>query len=185
MARDDTFLDRMSERVMDLESPAYGDERERAVIMESGHFGMTVGLYVGLVGAFVASLFGLILLPVLLLVLTVLPSAAYQWYARKRGVDPNRLAEKSVARSTMWGFVIFGSGMALTFAGMACTVFAGQPLLTAPQLEVVPGEGFLGGMAQGAVVGGILGGLATVVGGVLSYRRANRKAMDGDVGAVE
>jgi hypothetical protein len=63
----------------------------------------------------------------------------------------------------------------LTFAAMAYTVFAGQPILTAPSIEVTPGEGFLGGMAQGAVVGGILGGLAAIIGGVRSFRRANRR----------
>ena len=57
---------------------------------------------------------------------------------------------------------------------MAYTVFAGQPLISPPQFDVTPGEGFLGGMAQGAVVGGMIGGAAAIIGGVSGYRGANR-----------
>ena len=63
MTRRRNVLDRVAERVMDLDSPAYGDERERAVFMESNSFGLTSGFYVGLLGAVVASIFGLVLLP--------------------------------------------------------------------------------------------------------------------------
>lgn len=175
MSRRRNVLDRMADRVMDLESPAYGDERERSVVMESSTFGVTAGLYVGLAGALVASLVGLVLLPVALLVMTVLPSAAAFWYARGRGVNLHELAENAGARSTMLGIAVSGAAMVLTFAAMAYTVFAGESLLPAPSLEVTPGEGFVGGLAQGAVVGGMIGGLAAIVGGVHSFRRANRR----------
>lgn len=175
MTRKRNVLDRAAERVMDLDSPAYGDERERAVFMESSSFGLTTGLYLGVLGAVVASIFGLVLLPVALLVMTILPSAAAMWYAKRRGVNPQELAENAGARSTMVGIVVYGAAMVLTFAAMSYTVFAGQPVLPAPSLEVVPGEGFVGGMAQGAVIGGVLGGGAAIVGGVVSFRRANRQ----------
>ena len=35
MERNRDVLDRAADRVMDLDSPAWGDERERAVFMES------------------------------------------------------------------------------------------------------------------------------------------------------
>lgn len=161
---------------MDLDSPAYGDERERSVFMESNAFGLTVGLYAGLLGAVIAAAFGQFLLPTALLVLTsVLPSLAALWYAQRRGVNPQKLAESAGARSTMVGIVVFGAGMVLTFAAMAFTVFAGHPLISPLQFDVTPGEGFVGGMAQGAVVGGMIGGAAAIIGGVSGYRRANRR----------
>lgn len=169
-----TALDRVAERVMDLDSPAYGDERERAVVMESSTFGLTTGLYAGVLGAVVAAVLGLVLLPAALLVLTVLPAFAARWYAGRRGVDLRRLAELAGARSTVIGIAVGGAGTVLTFAAMAYTVVAGHPLVALPSFEVTPGEGFLGGMAQGALVGGIIGGLAGIIGGVRSYRRANR-----------
>ena len=169
------FLDRFAERVMDLDSPAYGDERERAVSMEASTFGLTAGLYIGLLSAALSSLFGLLLLPVFLLLLSVLPSAMAAWYARRQGVNLHKLAENAGSRSTMVAITIYGVVLMLTFAAMAYTVFAGQPIISAPPIEVTPGEGFLGGMAQGAVIGGILGGLAAVVGGARSFRRANHR----------
>ncbi|PPB50362.1 hypothetical protein C4K88_00090 [Arthrobacter pityocampae] len=167
-------LDRVAERIMDLDSPAYGDERERAVFMEASTFGLTTALYAGLVSAFLASVFGFLLLPVVLLVVTLLPSGAAVWYARRRNVNVQMLAETAGARSTMVSTVVFGAMMTLTFAAMAYTIFAGQPLLTISRIEVTPGEGFFGGMAQGAVVGGMIGGLAAIIGSLLSFRRANR-----------
>lgn len=175
MTRRQSMLDRMAERVMDLDSPAYGDERERAVFMEASTFGLTTGLYVGLLGAVVSSLFGLILLPVALLMMTILPAAATSWYARRRGVDVQKLVDRAGDRTTMINVVTTGSAMVLTSALMSYTVFTGDPLLTPPSFDVTPGEGFWGGLAQGAVVGGMLGGLAAVVGGVIGFRRGQRR----------
>jgi len=180
MTRRRNLLDRWTERVMDLDSPAYGDERERAVSMESSAFGLTAGLYVGLLAALVASLFGLILLPVVLLAVTVVPSVAALWYASRRNVNLQKLAENAGARSTMVGITIYGVAMVLTFTAMTYTVLTGEPMLPTPSLEVAPGEGFLGGMAEGAVVGGMIGGLAAIVGGVRSFRRASRRRTERD-----
>lgn len=175
-----SMLDRVAGRMMDLDSPAYGDERERAVFMEASSFGLTIGLYAGLLSALVASVFGFVLLPVVLLVVTILPAAAAVWYARRREVDVTKLAENAGARSTMVTIVVFGAVMVLTFAAMTYTVFTGLPLLPAPRLEVTPGEGFFGGMAQGAVIGGMIGGLAAIIGGILSFRRAHRHPDESD-----
>ncbi|WP_228529086.1 hypothetical protein [Arthrobacter gandavensis] len=167
-------LDRAAEKIMDWESPAYGDERERSVFMESNAFGLTVGLYSGLLGAVIAAGFGLFLLPTALLVLTgVVPSLAAVWYARRHGVNPRQLADNAGARFTMVGIVVFGIGMVLVFAAMAYAVFTGHPLINPLRFTLTPGEGFVGGMAQGAVVGGMIGGAAAVAGGISGYRRAN------------
>lgn len=176
MMRRRNMLDRAAERVMDLDSPAYGDERERAMLMESSTFGLASGVYVGLLGAVVASIFGLVLLSVALLVMAGLPVMAVLWYARRRDVDLQELADKAGARSTMISVVVLGVAMVLTFAAMASMVFTGQPMLPTPSLQVTPGEGVLGGMIQGAVVGGMLGGLAAIVGGIRSFRGINRRS---------
>lgn len=174
MNQRNSVFDRWSDRVMDLDSPAYGDERERTVFMEASSFGLTIGLYAGLAGSVVSAAFGLILVPTVLLALTILPAAATQWYARRRGVHLNTLAEEGGAKSTLVNMVAVCTVIALTFAAMTYTVFAGQPLLPFPSVTVTPGEGLLGGMAQGAVVGGMVGAVAGIIGSVVSYRKANR-----------
>lgn len=183
MTRRRTVLDRLSDRVMDLDSPAYGDERERAVFMEASSFGLTTGLLAGVLGASVSALFGLVLLPIALLVVTLLPAGAAVWYAKRRGVDLQELADRAGARSTLVYAFVLGGGAVLTFAAMTWTVFTGEGLIPPPSVDVVPGEGFLGGMAQGAVIGGVLGGLAAIVGTVLARRKAGRGPAAGDRGA--
>jgi hypothetical protein len=175
MTRDKTALDRMADRVMDLDSRAYGDERERAVFMESSSFGLTTALYLGLFGAIVSAVLGLVLVPVLLLAMVILPGAAAAWYARRRGVDLQQLAENAGERSTMIALVSFGAGTVLTFGAMSYSVISGDPLLSPPSIDVTFGDGFAGGAAQGALVGGMIGGLAAVAGVVHSYRRASRR----------
>ena len=175
MNQRNSVFDRLSDRVMNLDSPAYGDERERTVYMEASSFGLAIGLYAGLAGAVVSAAFGLFLLPTVLLGLTILPAAATQWYARRRGVHLNALAEESGARSTLVTMVVVCALMALAFAAMTYTVFAGQPLLPFPSFSVTPGDGLLGGAAQGAVVGGMVGAVAGIIGSILSYRKANRR----------
>ncbi|AVZ38449.1 MULTISPECIES: hypothetical protein [unclassified Dietzia] len=174
MTQRDSVFDRWSDRVMNLDSPVYGDERERTVFMEASSFGLTIGLYAGLAGAVVSAAFGLILLPVVLLALTILPAAATQWYAWRRGVHLNALVERSGARSAMVTMVGGCALVALVFAAMTVTVFAGQPLLPTPSVTLTPGQGPLGGAAQGAVIGGMIGAVAGMIGSVVSYRKARR-----------
>lgn len=186
MMRRRNMLDRMAERVMDLDSPAYGDERERVVFMEANSFGLTIGLYLGFLGAAVASLFGLVLLPVALLVMAYCPSMVAAWYATRRGVDFKKVVEDATARSAtdarslMITTVTLGATTVLTFAAMAYTVFTGQPVLPTPSLGVTPGEGILGATVRGAIIGAMigamLGGLAAIVGSVRDFRRTRRQA---------
>lgn len=175
MNQRNSVFDRLTDRVMNLDSPAYGDERERTVFMEASSFGLTIGLYAGLVGSVVSAAFGLFLVPTVLLALTILPAAATQWYARRRGVHLNALAEESGAKSTLVTMVAVCALIGLTFAAMTYTVFAGQPLLPFPSFTVTPGDGLLGGAASGAVVGGMVGAVAGIIGSVFSYRKANRE----------
>lgn len=180
MERNRDVLDRAADRVMDLDSPAWGDERERAVFMESSSFGLTTGLYAGHLGAVIASLFGLVLLPVTLLLLANLPAVATIWYAKRRNVDLQKLAEDAGARSTMLNALFFGIAMVVTCAALAYTVFTGHSVLPTPSLAAAWDVGFFRGLAQGAVVGGTLGALAAMVGAVLSYRRASRQRRAGN-----
>jgi hypothetical protein len=168
------MLDRFAGRMMDLDSPAYGDERERAVVMEASSFGLLMGLYAGLLSALLASVFGFVLLPVILLVGTILPLAAALWYAKRRGVSMEQLTENTAAKSTMVHTVVFGAVGMLTFAAMTYTVFTGLALLPLSHFDVTSGEGAWVGAIRGGVIGGMLGSLATIIGGTLSFRRAHR-----------
>lgn len=112
--------------------------------------------------------------------MTVLPAAAASWYAKRRGVDMQALAESASTRSTLMGLLGVGATAVLTFAALTYTVFTGQPLLTAPSLDVTVGEGALGGAAQGAVVAALVGGVAAVVVGLVKLRRAKPDEVPGD-----
>lgn len=168
------MLDRFAGRMMDLDSPAYGDERERAVVMEASSFGLLMGVYGGLLSALVASVVGFVLLPLVLLAGTILPSAAALWYAKRREVSMEQLAETNAATTTMVHTVVFGAVGVLTFAAMTYTVFTGLGLLPVPRFDVTSGEGAWGGAVRGGVIGGMLGSLGVIIGGALSFRRAHR-----------
>lgn len=87
MTRKDSRLEKAASRIMDLDSPAYGDERERAVSMEARAYGITVGIYLSLVVALVSAILGQVLLAVVLLLTMSLPNWAAIWYARRHDVD--------------------------------------------------------------------------------------------------
>ena len=171
-------LSRLAAHVMHLDSPAYGDERERAVCMESNSFGLTIGIYLGLTLAIITSVFGLLFVPPLILAMTIIPSAAARWYSLARGVDTRKMADAAGDRSTTVTIIAFGSAMALTFAALAFTIFTGTSIVPTPSIEVTPGEGFFGGMVQGAAIGGVLGGLGAIIGGLVSNRRARTRAAE-------
>ncbi|MFC5998907.1 hypothetical protein ACFP6A_09270 [Quadrisphaera sp. GCM10027208] len=174
-------LDRLAERVMDLDSPAYGDEREKAVSLEASGLGLRVAFCAGMVGSLVAAVTGHPVVAVALLVMVFMPAGAAVWYARRRGVDLQQLLETAGTRSAYTATVLYGAGTTLTFTALTYLAFAGRPLLRLPEVEVVPGEGFVGGFVQGGAAGGVVGGLATVVAGVLGMRRAaHRSASSGD-----
>lgn len=169
-----TVLDRMADRLMDLDGGAYGDERERAVLMEANAFGLTIGIFAALAAALGLAVVGQLLAPLLFVLLAILPATAAGWYAGRRQVDATEVAERSGARSTPVLTVAIGVVVVLTFAAMAVTVFTGDPLIAAAVDH--PRGGLAGGLVQGGVVGGVLGGLATVIGGAVTLVKARRSA---------
>ncbi|GAA2114461.1 hypothetical protein [Kocuria atrinae] len=174
MTRKDTVMGHMADQVMDLDSPAYGDERERSVFMESSTFGLTIALYLGAAGAFTAALFGYLLLPAALLAMIACPSLAASWYAKRKGVDIQMMAETAGARSTVVNAAIFSGAMVLTCAVVSYTLWTGDSLLAAPSVDPVKNGGFLRGFLLGAAVGGMAGGLAGLFGLIQGLRKAKR-----------
>ncbi|MDP9820942.1 hypothetical protein [Nocardioides massiliensis] len=164
-------FDRFADRLMDVDR-AYGDERERAVLMEANAFGLSIGIFAALFAALVLAVVGQLLAPLLFVMLAILPASAAGLYARRRQVDAVELAERTGARSTQVATVVIGLLVVLVFAAMAVTVYADGPLVAAPTQR--PSEGVWGGMVQGGVVGGMLGGLATAVGGLVTIAKARR-----------
>jgi tetrahydromethanopterin S-methyltransferase subunit B len=167
-------LGRAADAVMALDSPAYGDERERAAFMEATTFGFTIGIYVNLAVAFVAAVLGGLLLPAVLLLVMAVPTWSAIWWASARhGVDISDLADRAEPRSRTTVRLVVVGGMFLTVAAMAYTVFTGHGLAVPPHVDVTGPDtgGFVGGLVQGAVVGGMIGLLAFTV---LSATRRRR-----------
>lgn len=170
----------ISERIMDLDSPNYGDERERAVVNEAASYGFSVGTYANLVVALVAAVLGALALPAVLLVLTSVPALAAMAWAKRRGVDMEELAARGGPLSRLGPMVVVFAGVLLTIAAMGFTVFSGHGLVTIPVPDVTgPAvSGGLAGMARGAVVGALIGGVGGFVWLLIGLRRRARKAAE-------
>lgn len=184
MNRTHGALGRAADRVMGLDSAAYGDERERAVFMEAATFGYAVATYVTIGVALVAAVFGTLLLPVVLLLVCGLPSLSAIWYAGRRGVDVDELAQRAAGGTKRTiGAIVFG-GFALTLAAMAWTVFTGHGLVPLPEVDVAGPEasGMLASMVKGGVIGGAGGLLLAAVTMAVKSRRTARTggAVDDD-----
>lgn len=171
-------VDRAVDRIMGLDGPGYGDERERAVVMEAGTWGMTVGIVASIGAALVAAVLGLLLAPVLLLVLSAVPAFATIGYAQRRGVDLNELNDRSPLSEKAWVFAVVFGGLALVVGAMAYTVFTGHGLVQLPDLELIgpDASGVGASMVRGAAMGGfgglLVGMVAMLVGPRLRARRA-------------
>jgi hypothetical protein len=175
-------LGRAADAVMALDSPTYGDERERAASMEAATFGFTIGIYVNLAVALVAAVLGGLLLPAVLLMVMAVPTWSAIWWASVRhGVDISDLADRGEPRRQTTVRLVVVGGMFLTVAAMAYTVFTGDGLVATPHVDVTGPDtgGLVGGLVQGGVVGGMIGLLAAGVLSTVKKRRAARPAPAG------
>lgn len=155
---------------MGLDSPAYGDERERAVFMESSAFGVTVGIFASIAAAFIAALLGQLILPAALIALSSVPSFAMIWYAKRRGVDISELAQRASGKSkAVIGAITYG-GILLTVAAMYYTAWFGHGVIPLPELAPFSAES---SEALRSVLTG--GGIGLVGGGILGIALALRK----------
>lgn len=171
-------IDRAVDRMMDLDSPTYGDERERSVFMAAATFGMTLGMLTCLAVAVVAAVLGALLLPVVALILMGVPSWATISYARRRGVAVDELADRGTPGQKAWSMAIVFGGAVITMAAMAYTVFTGHGLVQVPSIEIAGPHaiGVAPSMVRGGIIGGAVGAclglLAMIIGPRLRARRA-------------
>lgn len=169
-ARVGAAFDRFTARLMDLDSPAYGDERERGVFMEACTFGLTIGLYVSLAAGLLLALLGQLLAPAVLVAVGVVPAVAATLYARRRQVDIQALAERATTHSSRVAAVVMFALVLATFAAMGLTMVTGEGLVPGAGFDPRAADGALGGALKGGVVGGFLGALAALVGTMLAKR---------------
>lgn len=157
--RDRSLVSRITARLMASDNPAFGDERERAVFMESSTFGQTLGICLSLLAAFVAALLGQLLLPVVLVVMTSLPTFATIWYAGRKGVDVYALAERADRRSGRLNLALVFGGLLLTLAAMLYAFTSGQGIIPMPDFDPMPSivESLIRGALQGGIAGCVIG----------------------------
>ncbi|UNX53720.1 hypothetical protein MF406_12075 [Georgenia sp. TF02-10] len=172
MTRKDSRLEKAASRIMDLDSPAYGDERERAVSMEARAYGITVGIYLSLVVALVSAILGQVLLAVVLLLTMSLPNWAAIWYARRHDVDIEELFTRVDVRSRVPHVAAVVGGFLLVLGAAAYTLATGHGLVPL-EVHVDTSHGFGKGFVWGAVIGAI-GGAA--VAAVQLLRKTSRDA---------
>lgn len=172
-------LDRAAERLMDMDSAVYGDEREQAVVTEASTFGMTIGLYANMAAAVVAALLGQLVLPVVLLVVMAAPTLGTVWYAGRRGVDMNELAGRASRRSRLravaWSFGTIG----LSAGAMLYTVRVGHGIVPVGEVDVMS-DGVVSSMVTGALIGAIIGGVIGAIAFALGLKRRRTEAPSED-----
>ncbi|WP_127127609.1 hypothetical protein [Georgenia sp. SYP-B2076] len=176
--RDHGALDKAASRLMALDSPTYGDERERAVFMEASTFGLTLGIYVSITAAVVAAVLGQLLLPVVLLVVMAVPNWSTLWYARRKGVDIGEMASRADLRSRLRVTVTIIGGLILVAAAMLYTVVSSHGLITAPEVDLTGGAALA--MLKGALVGAVVGGVPAAVAGARKARRGRSHSTEVD-----
>lgn len=167
---DDSVLGRAADRLMDLDSPVYGDERERALVMEAYTFGATVTVYACVGAAVVSAVLGGLALPVALLLASVLPAVASTWYARRRGVDLLAMSERVTPRERRTAVLSVAGATIGVLALMLFTVRTGHGLVPLPA-PTDRGQHVLENMLLGGILGGMVGGIA---GGVTRLARRRR-----------
>ncbi|WP_258725313.1 hypothetical protein [Cellulomonas sp. NS3] len=173
---DHSVLGRAADRLMDLDSPVYGDERERALVMEAYTFGATTTVYVCIGAAVVSAVLGGLLLPVALLLVATLPSFASMWYARRRGVDLLAMSERATARERRTAVLTLMGGVLVVLGAMLVTVRTGHGLVPLPEPTGTASE-VLDDVLVGGILGGIAGGAVGLV--VQLVRRRTRPVADG------
>lgn len=149
--------DKIAAAVVQPDSPAYGDERERAVVTEASTFGMQVGTYLCFAGALITALFGNILAPVVLIFAATVSSYSMIWYAKRRGVDAQSLRARAPLRSIGAALALVAISLVGSAAAIAFTIWQGEgilPGLPFTSIELSPYVGV--GMAAGAVLGLVL-----------------------------
>lgn len=128
------WLEAMPEKSLALDSPVYGDERERRVILEGISFAYTIALFVGLVSAVITACAGHVFISTLLVGISVIPAMAASGYMRQRGVDLDELVERD-PRARRRSLVWMGALLGCWLLALAALLYRGQPLL--PSWDVV------------------------------------------------
>ncbi len=167
-------LDRAAEKILQLDSASYGDEREHAVYTEAATFGMTATLYIGFISAFVASLLGLILGPILLLVFSVIPVYCTMWYAGRRGVHTMDLASRASDRTLRFQAFFSLSVLLLTIGAMGFTGSTGRGLIPLGDAIAISADA-TESLGSGALVGGSIGAVLGILATGLAIRHSRTK----------
>ncbi|MEE6281893.1 hypothetical protein [Georgenia sp. MJ170] len=172
---------RAAGRFMDLDGPAYGDEREKAVFTEAATFGFTLGIYANLVVALVSAVLGSLVVPTVVLALLAVPTWAALWYARRHDVEVDEIADRAGLKDQVTTFAVVFGGLIVTVGAMAFTVFTGHGLVRLPSLDVVGPDatGFMASLVEGAVIGGLGGSVVCLVVLLVSARKRTRRATAG------
>lgn len=169
--------DKLAAAVVQPDSPAYGDERERAILTEASTFGMHVGTYLCFAGALVTALFGHILAPIVLVIAGTVPSYSMVWYAQRRGVDAHRLAARATTRSIAATVALVAVSLVGSAAAIAFTIWQGESILPGLPFNDIGLSPYVGvGMAVGTVLG-----LTVAILGLAKDRRRARERDSAEV----
>ncbi|ROR73966.1 hypothetical protein [Bogoriella caseilytica] len=163
--------DKLAAAVVQPDSPAYGDERERAILTEAATLAMQVGSYLCFAGALLTALFGNILAPAVLILAGTVPSYSMMWYASRRGVDAHALAARAPMRSIGGAMALVTLSLVGSAAAIAFTIWQGEGILPGLPFADIGLSPYVGvGMAVGTVLG-----LTLAILGLAKDRRSARE----------
>lgn len=168
----------LGDRILDLDNPVYGDERQRIVTLEACALAFTVMGHVFVALAIVFAVTGAPVLGLVMFVLAATQALIASRYARSKGVDFQELVAQYAPRAGRRASVV--SWVALVVFALAGPywVHTGHGLLPLDWTpEISPGGG--GDALQGALIGAVAGGaIGAVLAEVGRRKKAKTRAAD-------
>lgn len=172
-------LERLGDRFLDLDSPTYGDERERAIVLAASSLGFSVGLVALMAFTILLALTGLPTVGFALWILAVLISLTMTGYAKAKGVDIQALGSRGSGRLTTWATIAsFGTVLVWVLATYYWVTngHGVLPVNWSPDLSTPAGSGDQRGWLRSMLVGAVGGGLVGTVWMLIDNARRRKAA---------
>lgn len=169
-------MERHKAQLLEEGRAAQGDEREQSVLNAGGMHGMYIGMCLCLFTALVFALFGHVLVPMVLIFLTAIPSLVMFSHAEKRGVDAFAVLARSRSRAAGATNAASLAILLLIAAAMFYTTFTGAGLLEF-QVDHTWASRF-SSAANGVAIGAGLGAVLGYLGAVWAVRSRRKQQQD-------
>lgn len=181
MTSDNTHHKPLGDRILDLDNPVYGDERQRTVTLEACALAYTVMTRVLVVVALAFAVTGAPLVGAVVFALALYQGAVATNYARRKGVDFTELVAAYAPRAGRRAGLVMWLAMVAFAAASIYWMHTGHGLLPVDWTpEITPRDGALRSALTGAFYGAMGGGLFGLLLSEITRRRRRAATTDGD-----